>query len=182
MNQKATRNRIIEAADRLFYQNGYEHTSFSDISGAVEISRGNVTFHFQTKDEILEAVIDLRLDRTRRLLEQWEADGERCEDRIKSFINTNLDTGPVIGNADHIVAHEFTNGSGSAYNVQLPAGDIDWTKTNANASCPGAGHMQGSLMFLRLHRSLRQCTAPPSATMPVQRRRVLATRLEAFAA
>ena len=87
MNQKATRNRIIEAADRLFYQNGYEHTSFSDISDAVEISRGNVTFYFQTKDDILEAVIGLRLARTRRLLDQWEADGERCEDRIKSFIN-----------------------------------------------------------------------------------------------
>jgi TetR/AcrR family transcriptional regulator, transcriptional repressor for nem operon len=87
MSQKATRDRIIEAADRLFYQRGYEHTSFSDISGAVKIARGNVTFHFQTKDEILEAVIDLRLERTRRMLEQWEADGERCEDRIKSFIN-----------------------------------------------------------------------------------------------
>jgi AcrR family transcriptional regulator len=46
-----------------------------------------VTFHFKTKDEILEAVIDLRLDRTRQMLDQWEADGERCKDRIKSFIN-----------------------------------------------------------------------------------------------
>src|SRR6185503_18566927 len=51
------------------------------------ISRGNVTFHFQTKDEILDAVIDLRLERTMRMLEQWETEGERCEDRIKSFIN-----------------------------------------------------------------------------------------------
>lgn len=87
MSQKATRDQIIEAADRLFYQNGYEHTSFSDISDAVDISRGNVTFHFQTKDEILGAVIDLRLNRTRRMLEQWEADGERCVDRIQSFIH-----------------------------------------------------------------------------------------------
>jgi TetR/AcrR family transcriptional repressor of nem operon len=87
MSQTTTRDQIIEAADRLFYQKGYEHTSFSDISDAVEISRGNVTFHFKTKDEILEAVIELRLDRTQRMLEQWEAKGERCEDRIKSFIN-----------------------------------------------------------------------------------------------
>lgn len=87
MSQKATRDQIIEAADRLFYQKGYEHTSFSDISDAVEISRGNVTFHFQTKDEILEAVIDRRLERTRRILDQWEANGERCVDRIQSFIN-----------------------------------------------------------------------------------------------
>jgi TetR/AcrR family transcriptional repressor of nem operon len=87
MSQKATRDQIIEAADRLFYQKGYEHTSFSDISDAVKISRGNVTFHFQTKDEILEAVIDRRLARTRQMLDQWEADGERCVDRIESFIN-----------------------------------------------------------------------------------------------
>src|SRR5262245_31259539 len=87
MSRKATRDQIIEAADRLFYQKGYEHTSFSNLSDAVEISRGNVTFHFQTKDEILESVIELRLARTRRMLEQWEADGDRCEDRIRSFIN-----------------------------------------------------------------------------------------------
>ncbi|MEW6307245.1 MAG: TetR/AcrR family transcriptional regulator [Verrucomicrobiota bacterium] len=87
MNPKATRDQIIEAADHLFYHKGYEHTSFSELSDAVGISRGNVTFHFQTKDEILDAVIDLRLDRTRQMLEQWEAGGERCEDRIGSFIN-----------------------------------------------------------------------------------------------
>src|SRR5882672_7521685 len=87
MSQKTTRDQIVQAADRLFYQKGYEYTSFSNISDAVEISRGNVTFYFKTKDEILEAVIDLRLDRTQRMLNQWEADGERCEDRIKSFIN-----------------------------------------------------------------------------------------------
>lgn len=87
MDHQTTRDRIVEAADRLFYEKGYEQTSFSDLSAAVEISRGNVSFYFKTKDEILDAVIDLRLDRTRRLLEQWEAEGGRSEDRIKSFIN-----------------------------------------------------------------------------------------------
>jgi AcrR family transcriptional regulator len=87
MTQATTRDQIIEATDRLIYQKGFEYTSFADIADAVDISRGNVTFHFKTRDEILEAVIDLRLDRTRRLLDQWEADGECCEDRIKSFIN-----------------------------------------------------------------------------------------------
>ncbi|MCW5558108.1 MAG: TetR/AcrR family transcriptional regulator [Verrucomicrobiae bacterium] len=87
MGEKTTWDQIVEAADRLFYEKGYEHTSFSDLSAVVGISRGNVSFHFKTKDEILEAVIDLRLDRTRRMLEQWEADGAGCEDRIRSFIN-----------------------------------------------------------------------------------------------
>lgn len=87
MNPKATRDRIVDAADRLFYQVGYDPTSFADISKAVGITRGNVTFHFQTKDDILDAVVDLRLERTRRMLEQWEVDGESPIDRIKRYIN-----------------------------------------------------------------------------------------------
>lgn len=86
MPAKATRDRIIEAADRLFYRQGFEHTSFSDIADSVRISRGNFYYHFKTKDEILDAVIGARLADTRRMLERWETDGETPEARIRSFI------------------------------------------------------------------------------------------------
>lgn len=86
MRHQTTREQIIEAADWLFYQRGYEHTSFSEIANAVGISRGNFYYHFKTKDEILDAVIDLRLANTQRMLEQWESEGERPEDRIRCFI------------------------------------------------------------------------------------------------
>jgi len=82
-----TRDKIIEAADQVIYQKGFEYMSFADIASAVGISRGNVTFHFQTRDQILEAVIDRRLDRTRWMLDQWERDGEGAVGRIKSFLN-----------------------------------------------------------------------------------------------
>ncbi|HSX63230.1 MAG TPA: helix-turn-helix domain-containing protein, partial [Pseudoxanthomonas sp.] len=55
MSSKATRDHIVEAADQLFYQQGYERTSFSDIAEAVQISRGNFYYHFKSKDEILDA-------------------------------------------------------------------------------------------------------------------------------
>lgn len=87
MSDKTTREQIVEAADRLFYRQGFEHTSFTDIAGVVRISRGNFYFHFKSKDEILDAVIDLRLADTRKLLAQWEADGKHPADRIRSFIN-----------------------------------------------------------------------------------------------
>lgn len=87
MGDKPTRDQIVEAADRLFYQQGYEHTSFSDIANAVQISRGNFYYHFKTKDEILDAVIDLRLGNTRAMLERWETEGKSPEDRIRSFIH-----------------------------------------------------------------------------------------------
>jgi AcrR family transcriptional regulator len=87
MGVRTTRDHIIESADRLFYQQGYEHTSFSDIADTVRISRGNFYYHFKTKDEILDAVIDARLASTRKMLEQWEIDGNDPADRIRSFIH-----------------------------------------------------------------------------------------------
>ena len=87
MSQQKTRDRIVEAADRLFYEKGYEYASFSDLAAALGIARGNVTFHFKTKDEILEAVIEYRLEKTRGMLERWEGEEGHGKERIKSFID-----------------------------------------------------------------------------------------------
>jgi len=86
MSNQNTRDHIIEAADQLFYRQGYEHTSFSDIADVVKISRGNFYFHFKTKDEILDAVINRRLADTRKMLDSWEIEGKTAADRIRSFI------------------------------------------------------------------------------------------------
>jgi TetR/AcrR family transcriptional repressor of nem operon len=87
MSANTTRDHIVEAADQLFYQRGYEHTSFSDIADAVKISRGNFYYHFKTKDEILDAVIEARLANTQKMLDQWEREGQSPADRIRSFIH-----------------------------------------------------------------------------------------------
>lgn len=87
MSDRTTRDLIVEAADRLFYQQGYEHTSFSDIADAVGISRGNFYHHFKSKDEILDAVIDSRISNTQQMLAKWKADGKNPIKRIESFID-----------------------------------------------------------------------------------------------
>jgi len=87
MNAKTTREQIIEAADDLFYRQGFEHTSFQDIADAVEISRGNFYYHFRTKDEILDAVINARIASTQAMLGRWRIEGDTPAARIESFIN-----------------------------------------------------------------------------------------------
>lgn len=99
MSDKTTRDLIVEAADRLFYRQGYEHTSFADIADAVRISRGNFYHHFKTKDEILDAVIGARLDGTRSMLERWTIEGEDPADRIRSFIHI------LVANQAEIMRH-----------------------------------------------------------------------------
>lgn len=86
MPPASTRQTIVEVADRLFYEQGFESTSFAHIAEQVNISRGNFYYHFRTKDEILQAVIALRMDRTRAMLAAWEGEDIDPEARIRSFI------------------------------------------------------------------------------------------------
>lgn len=86
MKGNTTRGHIVDSADRLFYQRGYESTSFADIADSVQISKGNFYYHFKSKDEILDAVIQNRLENTENMLMRWEAGGENPRDRIESFI------------------------------------------------------------------------------------------------
>ena len=90
MAHGATRKQIVEVADDLFYRQGFEHTSFADIAKVVNISRGNFYHHFRTKDDILDAVIKTRLDRTQHMLVDWEEEGTTPKDRIRSYIKILL--------------------------------------------------------------------------------------------
>ncbi|WP_081875262.1 TetR/AcrR family transcriptional regulator [Tepidicaulis marinus] len=100
-----TRARIIEAADRLFYEQGYEHTSFADIAGAVNLSRGNFYYHFKTKDEILDAVIAHRLTEREIWLAEWERENDDPVARIRRFIDI------LIMNRDKILRYGCPLGS-----------------------------------------------------------------------
>lgn len=86
MARKRTRERIVETADQLIYRHGYDHTSFADIAGAVQISRGNFYHHFKSKDEILDAVIERRLAMTQALLDDWERAGDTPLECLRSFV------------------------------------------------------------------------------------------------
>ncbi|UGQ48786.1 TetR/AcrR family transcriptional regulator [Massilia endophytica] len=80
-----TRDRIVAAADELFYQRGFENTSFADIAKEVELSRGNFYYHFKTKDEILAAVIARRKAGTQAMLDAWTASAPTAIERLRRF-------------------------------------------------------------------------------------------------
>lgn len=99
MGANETRQQIVDVADRLFYERGYAPTSFADIAKDVGLSRGNFYYHFKSKDEILQAVIDQRMANTRALLDSWEQGAAAPADRIRSFV------GMLIANRTKIMAH-----------------------------------------------------------------------------
>jgi len=53
-----SRRRILDAAEELFAERGFEKTSFVDIATRSGISRGSIPWHFKNKDGLLLAVVD----------------------------------------------------------------------------------------------------------------------------
>jgi len=86
---ESTKERIIKAADTLFYQRGYTYTSFSDIVKSTGLSKGNITYHYKSKEDILNAVIETRLQKTRHTLTALDNDFSSGKERLDKFI-TNL--------------------------------------------------------------------------------------------
>ncbi|MDV6330780.1 TetR/AcrR family transcriptional regulator [Asticcacaulis sp. 201] len=99
MSAGETRQQIVNVANRLFYERGFEATSFADIAKDVGLSRGNFYYHFRTKDEILDAVIAQRVTDTGAMLESWETDGPSPAELIRRFIHI------LIANQSKIMAH-----------------------------------------------------------------------------
>ena len=84
---EGNRQRIIDAADNLFYRRGYNQTSFQDISDATGIPRGNFYYYFKTKDEILGAVVNSRISELSIMLNQCETKTDDARERLLMFSN-----------------------------------------------------------------------------------------------
>ena len=54
---ESRREEILDAAERLFAAKGFDDTSTGDILDAVGIARGMLYYHFSSKEEILDGVI-----------------------------------------------------------------------------------------------------------------------------
>ncbi|MBA9083802.1 AcrR family transcriptional regulator [Fontibacillus solani] len=52
------KNEILDAADELFGQKGFDGTSTNDILAKVGIARGTLYYHFKSKEDIMDALIE----------------------------------------------------------------------------------------------------------------------------
>lgn len=58
MDADVTRQRILEAADGLFGELGFDATTTRDIAARSGVNKALIHYHFGTKDELLEALLE----------------------------------------------------------------------------------------------------------------------------
>ena len=96
MGSKADLNRqhIIDTADNLFYRQGFDHTSFSDIADAAGIARGNFYYYFKTKDDLLAAVLNSRAEAIKGMLSGWDEQMPDPRQRLTRYVE-------ILTNSQH---------------------------------------------------------------------------------
>lgn len=52
------KNEILDVAERLFCSKGFDNTSTNDILNEIGIARGTLYYHFKSKEDILDAMIE----------------------------------------------------------------------------------------------------------------------------
>ncbi len=57
-----TKARILDAAERLFLEHGFEATSLRQLTAAAGVNLAAVNYHFGSKEELFQAVLTRRLD------------------------------------------------------------------------------------------------------------------------
>jgi AcrR family transcriptional regulator len=72
MNNILKRDRLIEAAKIMFYQQGVTGTSLADIALQAQVPLGNIYYHFRTKEALVEAVIQAHLQELQSLFAQLD--------------------------------------------------------------------------------------------------------------
>lgn len=83
------RERLVEAADKLIYEQTFHTTTLADIAKLADVPLGNVYYYFKTKEAIIDAVLQKRTNEWRALFQQWEQIPD-IKQRLSALLDHNV--------------------------------------------------------------------------------------------
>jgi len=91
-DKELTRERILEAAERLFAEKGFHETAMDEIVRASKVSKGGVYFHFPSKEELFFALLDKLADALQREVQREIARRRGAVAKIQGALEVVLRT------------------------------------------------------------------------------------------
>lgn len=77
---------ILKSAAAAFRRHGYHGASVDEIASALDMTKGNLYYYFQNKEEILFACHDYSLDELLALMDQVRTESTRPDDKLRKLI------------------------------------------------------------------------------------------------
>jgi len=87
-----TKEDILEAAARIFGEKGFDATSMQDIADVVHLQKASLYYHFDSKQEILAAILDHALDIINITLEAVLAQSLSPDEKLRQAMVSYLQT------------------------------------------------------------------------------------------
>lgn len=129
-----TKKEIIQTATRMFLEKGFTNTSVKSISDALDISTGNLTFHFPSKEHLLAILVEMLCDF------QWKIIERAVDEGVSSLLAVCLELPAMAAVcAENGIARDFYL---SAYTHPMSMdiirqNDIAKAKQVFGSFCPG---------------------------------------------
>jgi TetR/AcrR family transcriptional regulator, fatty acid metabolism regulator protein len=83
------RERILEAAERIFARHGFFHARVSEIAREAGVADGTIYLYFKSKDDLLISLFESRMERvTVALAAAVDRAGVRARDRLVAFLDS----------------------------------------------------------------------------------------------
>lgn len=82
--------RILETAERLFAERGYDAVSMNMIAEQAGVSKGNIFHHFSSKDELYRTVLSSACAESTRLIDELVSTTGSIAERLSHFAQAHI--------------------------------------------------------------------------------------------
>src|SRR5215831_1547665 len=86
-----SRRALLDAAERLFAERGFEATTMADIGAAAELSAGAAAYFFGSKEQLYRAALGRAFEETSQLIRSWSLGEGHLEDTLGRAVGSYLE-------------------------------------------------------------------------------------------
>lgn len=117
-----TENKILEAAEKVFYRKGKAGTSMQDIADEAGITRTSLNYYFRSKDKLFENVFKTAMGRFVPTIAELLKTDMPFKDYIPAMTNTIIDTMIEYPQIPSFVLQEFTSNPSRMPQIMMELG------------------------------------------------------------
>jgi AcrR family transcriptional regulator len=150
--EPGTRARIQQVAIKLFTDNGYEATSLREIAEHLGVTKAALYYHFKSKDEIIQSVVDDQVAMIGKLIE-WAHGQPRTKEMRREFLRRYAE---LLHERDHYKLMRFFERNQSSMQ-QHKAGSqmrermVQMQELLTDADAPLTEQIRSTLAIFALH-------------------------------
>ena len=104
-----TKNTIIDVAATIFSKFGFHKTTVDEIARAAHKAKGSVYYHFESKEELFQGVVDKEFQILRAELIKAIDNGNNAKEKLVNYISVRMKTLNELNNFYDALKNDYLN-------------------------------------------------------------------------